>query len=325
MKKGLVFGKFLPFHLGHKALIDFGLGRCDELTVVICASTKETISGSVRSEWITQTYAATQKVRVVIFDYDEAVLPNTSESSEEVSKIWSEAFARLLPDVQVLFTHEPYGEYVASYMGILHMRFDQERTISGTRIRAAMPEHWDFLPDPVKSYFQKSMVILGTESVGKSTLADHLSATFRSVLVREYGREVIPDSNQFSTDQLRQIAMGHAERIVEAKKKLEPLIVIDTDIHITQSYAKYVFGDYLDLPSRLYLSNQADLYLYLDKDVPFVQDGTRLHEEARNDLDVSHRKTLDHFGIRTVELSGTYEARAQKSIQLANNLIGQFR
>ncbi|MCB0650933.1 MAG: adenylyltransferase/cytidyltransferase family protein, partial [Saprospiraceae bacterium] len=29
MIHAFVFGKFLPFHLGHKALIDFALEQCD--------------------------------------------------------------------------------------------------------------------------------------------------------------------------------------------------------------------------------------------------------------------------------------------------------
>lgn len=48
MIKGLVFGKFLPFHLGHKAMIDFGTSQCDELIVLVCASSNENIPGLIR-------------------------------------------------------------------------------------------------------------------------------------------------------------------------------------------------------------------------------------------------------------------------------------
>ena len=55
MVKGFVFGKFLPFHKGHQAMINFALGHCDFLTVLVCASDKETISGEPRKGWIEKT------------------------------------------------------------------------------------------------------------------------------------------------------------------------------------------------------------------------------------------------------------------------------
>lgn len=43
MIKAFVFGKFLPFHQGHEHLINFALGHCDQLTVLVCASDRETL------------------------------------------------------------------------------------------------------------------------------------------------------------------------------------------------------------------------------------------------------------------------------------------
>ena len=123
MIKGFVFGKFLPFHLGHQALIEFGAGQCDELTVLVCASKEESISGEVRTKWIAEAFMEHPKVKVATFIYDESLLPNTSASSEDVSEIWSREFIKLIPSVHVLFTSEPYGEYVARFMGIRHVPF----------------------------------------------------------------------------------------------------------------------------------------------------------------------------------------------------------
>ncbi|WP_370086908.1 AAA family ATPase [Ekhidna sp.] len=327
MTKGFVFGKFLPFHLGHKALIEFGASKCDELTVLVCASSKESISSAVRSQWISETFLTNPKIKVSVYNYDESVLPNTSESSRDISKVWAKEFSRLLPDMSILFTSEPYGEYVAECMEVHHIPFDNVRSkvsISGSDLRESLYENWQFLPHSVKLYFQKKVTILGTESVGKSTLTDHLSNRFKSSVVHELGRDVIPDSKSFSVDQLRQIAEGHAQNINVETSQLQPLIIVDTDIHITQSYAKHTFGEYLDFPQSIYNRNRADLYLYLNKNVPYIQDGTRLDENERNKLDISHRDTLRHFGVEFEELTGTYEERNQKAYELVEELVNRF-
>jgi HTH-type transcriptional repressor of NAD biosynthesis genes len=56
MVKAFVFGKFLPFHKGHEAMINFALSKCDLLTVLVCCSDKENISDTVRSSWIEKTF-----------------------------------------------------------------------------------------------------------------------------------------------------------------------------------------------------------------------------------------------------------------------------
>jgi len=35
MRRGLVFGKFMPLHRGHQHLIDTALSQCDDLTIVV--------------------------------------------------------------------------------------------------------------------------------------------------------------------------------------------------------------------------------------------------------------------------------------------------
>lgn len=324
MVRGFVFGKFLPFHKGHQALIEFGAGKCDELLVLVCAGNLEKLSGKVRTEWISDTYRNHSNIRVITFEYDASELPNTSESSKEISAMWAAKFLEILPKSDVLFTSEPYGEYVADFMGIKHQPFDPNRLkkpISATQIRSDVIKFWEYLPDIVKLHYQQKVVVLGTESVGKTTLIEYLSKQFSSSIVHELGRDLIPDSKQLTTDQLKLVASGHAQNIRNATQELKPLIFIDTDVHITQSYARHFFGEYLNLPESVYQDNQADLYLYLNNNVPYVQDGTRLDESERNALDYSHRMTIARFGINITELQGSYEVINQKAILLVKSLI----
>jgi HTH-type transcriptional repressor of NAD biosynthesis genes len=326
MCKAFVFGKFMPFHSGHEAMIRFALSHCDHLTVLICCSDKELLPGSSRKQWIDCTFEAVPNIDIVIFDYEEEELPSTSVTSSEVSRLWSEKFKELVPEHSVVVTSEPYGDLVAQFMGIRHIPFDMDKKlypVSATKIRADAFGNWDYLPECVKEDFITKVVILGTESTGKTTLTNQLAQYFQSAAVQEVGREIIPDSQSFSMEDLQQIALVHAERIADASVGKSPLLIIDTDIHITLSYAQFTFDELPAVDEVIYKRNKADLYLYLNNDVPFVQDGTRLMEKDRDALDHYHRATLKQFNIKYEEITGNWDERFKRSVALIEKLINR--
>lgn len=315
MRSGFTFGKYLPFHKGHQALMDFALQQVDKLYVVVCASDREPLPVALRGAWIRETFDGEPKLQVVELEYREEELANTSVASRSVSRAWAKKFKEVLPPVEVVITSETYGDYVAEYMGIKHLPFDPGRgqvPVSAGLIRQSVYEYWDFLPDAVKGYYQRKVVFLGTESTGKSSIAAALSEVLPAVLVTEAGRELIADSNFFTPALLEEVAIVHAREIERKCAALSPLVLIDTDVHITQSYARYRFGSYLQLSQEVYERNRAHLYLYLTADLPFEQDGTRLDVADRNALDVHHRQTLREFGVEYIEIRGNWKERLMR-------------
>jgi HTH-type transcriptional repressor of NAD biosynthesis genes len=278
----------------------------------------------VRQEWLEKTYRESEDIAIRIVSYRESDLPNTSVSSRQVSEVWAAKFREVLPDVQVLVTSEPYGEFVAEYMGISHIPYDPERSmtpVSASAILKNLAGNWHYLPEAVKPWYSRKVVILGTESTGKTTLTQRLAGHFGAGYVLEFGRETIADSNAFTEQDLFRVAVEHARRIEAAISESGPLLIIDTDIHITQSYATFAFGRELDLPAHLYAANKADLCLYLTPDVPYVQDGTRLSQSDRDRLDVFHRQTLIRHNVSFVELPGSWEVKFEKARELIRPLI----
>ncbi|MBE7169208.1 MAG: AAA family ATPase [Williamsia sp.] len=324
MIKAFVFGKFLPFHKGHEAMINFARTKCDFLTVLVCCSDKETISGATRKGWIQKTFENKRNVEVRLYDYQESSLPNTSVSSRRISEVWAAVFSGLLPGYSLLITSEEYGNYVAEYMAIQHIPFDPPKRlfpVSATAIRYDVFLNWKFLPDSVKPDFALKVVVLGTESTGKTTLVQKLSEHFNCSQVLEAAREIIADSNHFQPEELQLVARAHAEEIDKAVFGDSPLIIIDTDIYTTRSYARFVFQTDLEADAAIYNSNKANLYLYLSNDVPYLQDGTRLEEAARNLLDHSHRQMLKEHHIEFIEISGDWEQRFKIAVEQINLLI----
>ena len=324
MVKAFVFGKFMPFHKGHEAMIRFALSKCDFLTVLVCVSDKETVPGELRQSWISETFAGHKNIRVQVFVYLESELPNSSVSSTVVSEVWARVFKQLLPDHSLLITSEPYGNYVAGFMQIQHIPFDLSKAevpVSATAIRNNLVANWHFLPEAVRRHLALKVVILGTESTGKTTLTENLAAYFNCSKVLEAGRDLIPDSNAFSIDDLYLVAHEHAKRIDEAATGNSALVIIDTDIHITKSYCNYSFGKELKVSEDIYRANKAQLYLYLNNDVEYYQDGTRLSKEERDKLDLSHRKVVKDANLPVVEISGNWEERFKQAVEQIRLLI----
>jgi HTH-type transcriptional regulator, transcriptional repressor of NAD biosynthesis genes len=324
MTKAFVFGKFLPFHKGHEAMINFALSKCEFLTVLVCCSDKEGVSSALRMAWIEKAFEKESDIEIRLFNYLESELPNTSESSESVSKIWAGIFKKEFPDYSLLITSEDYGEFVASFMDIQHIAFDIPRNlfpVSATAVRRDLFANWKFLPDSVKPDFAIKVVILGTESTGKSTLSEKLSKHFNCCLVLEAAREIIDNSNDFSFEDLNIVATEHARRIDKSVLADNPIVIIDTDIHTTISYSRFIFKKELETSADIYNSNRAHLYIYLNNDVEYMQDGTRLSEAERNLLDLSHRQVLLDHNIEMVEIRGGWEDRFEKAVEEINKLI----
>lgn len=305
-------------------MINFALTKCDFLTILVCCSDKEPIPDTVRSRWIEKIFEREQRIDVKIFNYLESELPNTSKTSAEASRIWAVIFKKQFPDHSLLITSEEYGELVARFMGIQHIAFDMPRKnfpVSATAIRNDVLSNWRFLPDSVKPDFAVKVVVLGTESTGKTTLTTQLAKHFNCNCVLETAREIIADSTAFSFEDLQLVATEHATRIDQAASGNSPLVIIDTNIYTTKSYAAFIFGKKLEVTRDIYNSNKAALCLYLNNDVEYVQDGTRLDEAERNALDLSHRKILTEHQIEVVEISGNWETRFAKAVEAINKCI----
>lgn len=300
-------------------MIEFALTQCDFLTVLICCSDLETLPAEIRRGWLEDTFHGESRLEIQVFYYLESELPNSSESSRAVSAIWSRKFRELLPDCTLVITSEPYGNYVAEFMGIRHIAFDETRQqvpVSASAIRNSPVANWKYLPEAVKPHFRQNIIILGTESTGKTTITQLLAEHYGAPFVLEAGRDLIKDSNEFAFNDLYAVAHEHAHRIATCPVSDAPLLFIDTDVHITQSYASFMFGKQLELPADIYTCNKGQLYLYLQSDVPHVQDGTRLSEANRNLLDQSHRATLQHYSIAYHEISGEWQQRLAQAIAL---------
>lgn len=318
MIKGLVIGKFDMYHIGHKILIEFAKKQCDILYVLICMNDeREKTPGHIRLQWLLDEYKGDDKV---VIKYTEKKLPYTSVSSRAISAVWGNHIYEILPDIDVIISSEPYGEFMAEWLGIKHVMFDEERKnikISSTEIRKNPFKYWDFIPDVVKPYFVKKVCLCGTESTGKTVLTEILAKHYSTNFVEEWGRKVVDTSETTTNENILKIGELHAKDILEKIKISNKILFSDTDINTTKMYSKFLFGNIPIFEDWIEVANKFDLYIFLEKDSPYIQDGTRLSKEKRDELRDYHYGQLTSIGAKIEIIDGeNWDERTQKAIDV---------
>jgi NadR type nicotinamide-nucleotide adenylyltransferase len=352
-KKGMIIGKFYPFHNGHKYLIETGLENCDILNVVIVYKKDQTISAKDRYKMIYETFQEQISNGKMELQIKEDIYNN-----DDCSKLWAKLAIEwndgFKPDI--VFTSEKYGEPWAKYIGCLHYLCDLERikfNISGTIIRSNPYKYWNLLPIATQNYYRIKFVLVGAESVGKSTLCKKISEKLNIPYVEEYAREYINsnenkftivdiNSNEnnivvlkYSPNDFIKIAENQEKSINnKIKENLDSkAIICDTDGVVT----RFWFDRYLNnlsnkklykIPKELnkilnIASNEKRIYIFsrLDSNTNFVQDGTRDGENIRKEMDEYIKKFFESNKLNYIELNGPYDSRELEMENIIKNII----
>jgi len=312
-KTGLVIGKFMPLHNGHLALFDFARERCGKLIVLVGAKKGEPMPGPLRLEWVKSALASNPAARV---DYTDDDLPDAPHSDRTVSKAWAEYLKRKYPEVNVIFSSEPYGDYLAEYMGIRHQPFDPDRertVISGTAIRANPLKHWNSIPAHVRPYFVKKVCIYGPESTGKTVLTENLARRFGTVFVPEMARVLLSDRMPVDEAEMQAIDESHAREILARAPQANKVLFVDTDHLTTKIYWEDFFGRTPEFAPWIAEANRYHLYLLLDIDVPWVADPLRECGDRRQQHMGRFRRELEAAGAEYELVSGGWEERQRRA------------
>ncbi|MDP5102580.1 MAG: AAA family ATPase [Erythrobacter sp.] len=276
-RRGFLLGKFMPPHAGHLALIRAARALVDELTVLVCWLPDDPIAGALRLAWM---QALLPDCRVL--EHGD-VVPQAPEDSATFWPVWRGIVAAAHPDpVDYLFAGEDYGAELARQVGalfvplggrVLGMTDDPLAGLSGSAVRADPAAHWAYLPAPVQAHYRRTICLHGAESTGKTTLARLLAAETGAITVGEYGRSHCEaHTGPLSLDDLLLIGRAQQAMIAAASAWAGPLLLADTDALMTAAWTEMLLGE---RPAELMDAPKASLYLLLEPDLPWVDDGTR--------------------------------------------------
>lgn len=317
MKKGLVVGKFYPFHSGHAYLIETALKHSDQVVVLVVDRSTQVFPGEERANWIREIFPQVD-VRVVL-----------DIENDDDSKLWAEYTIDMLgyaPDT--VFTSEDYGTAYAQFLGAKHFLVDKERTtipISGTKVRENPYHVWEFLSKPVRASLARRIAILGAESTGTTTLARALAQHFHTVWVPEFGRFYsegkTTSDTAWETEEFVHIAKTQSDLEDELARFADKLLICDTNAWATRLWHERYLGKLDPAVDAIANRRHYDLVILTGDEIPFEQDGLRDGEHIRHAMQGRFREVLESEGIPFVLLSGDREERLKKAIKLCENLI----
>jgi HTH-type transcriptional regulator, transcriptional repressor of NAD biosynthesis genes len=337
-KIGMYGGKFIPVHMGHVHAMIKASTMVEELHVIISYdeeyeaahyyhdSPMSPISYKMRLRWWKQITKDLPHVYVhAIYDPQTGQFSDWELGAEKIKAVIGK------PIDTVFSSENAYEEYFEKlYPEAEHIIIDSARKvypISATTIRTEGPlKHWEMLPKIVQPYFVKKVVVVGTESCGKSTLVKNLAALYNTAHVEEWGRMYYERLGTYETleSDFPEIAFEHQYQIKEQLKKANKLLFIDTEALVTQFFSIAYEGKTQPVLTEIAKLQQFDLWLFLEPDVDWVDDGTRVfgEENVRQANNRILKSLLEEAGIHTISITGNYQERLEKAMEEVNKLLG---
>jgi len=303
-KKGIIFGKFYPLHIGHVDFIQRASGYVDTLYVVVCtdderdmrlfneSKMKKMPTAKDRIKFVTQTFKYQENIKVIHLAED-GIPPYPNGWAGWADRV-KEVLARNKIKIDVIFTNEPQdvenyknnfidkGYAVDVFSDNLEIiTLDTSRNhfnISATEIRKDPYKNWHFIPKYVREFF----------------------------ILKE-------DNLQY--EDYSQIAYGQNQKISEAVKNADRLIIVDTEFTSLQSY--YLKNNESMHPViEDFISNSSfDILIYIEK----INQKGIFDEILQKLLQQTNKKyiKLIHENIRSLTENYT------KSIEIIDNYINQ--
>ncbi|WP_279577036.1 multifunctional transcriptional regulator/nicotinamide-nucleotide adenylyltransferase/ribosylnicotinamide kinase NadR [Planococcus ruber] len=336
-KVGMYGGKFLIVHQGHVSAMIRASTMVEELHVMIThdeeyekefyfkGTTMKPIPFHQRLRWWNELTKDLPHVKVhAISEKQTGEFSDWEQGAESIK-------SAIGTEIDTVFSSEPeYGRHFEKlYPNAQHIVLDAERRtypVSATQIReeGAM-KHWAIIPRVVQPYFVRKIVVVGTESSGKSTLVKNLANLYNTSYVEEYGRTFYEDigAEIAIESDFPKIAFEHKYHEEEQAKRANKLLFIDTEANVTQYFSWAYLGYEQPILDHVADLQRYDLWLFLEPDVEWVDDGMRSFGDpsVRQKNHAYLKGLLDKRGIRYHSISGDYNERLEKAIELVDEVL----
>jgi len=314
-KIGLTLGKYAPFHLGHKLVIDTALSEMDKVIVLVYEDDITPIPVPVRANWIRALYPSVE----VIECYNcLQVVGYTLEIMQAHEKYILNTVGNRR--ITHFYSSEDYGVHVSKALNATDRRVDQSRAtfrISATEIRSDPYKHRAFIPSNVYRDLIIKVVFLGAMSTGKSTITEALAKRHNTTFASEYGRDYWDEhqiNRRLSFQAFNEIAVGHIKREEAAFLSANQYCFIDTNAITTYMFALDYHGTAPKLLTHLAIENASryDLFFLCEDDIPYDDTWDRSGDQKRH---IFHKRIVADLEIRRIpyiSLKGDLETRMNR-------------
>jgi NadR type nicotinamide-nucleotide adenylyltransferase len=166
------------------------------------------------------------------------------------------------------------------------------------------------------------VVLTGSESTGKTTLAEQLA--------RHYGAELVPEFVRAYAEQHGgviefsdhgPIARGQMALEDEHVARAGNLVVQDTDLLSTVVYCKHYFGTCPPWIEEAAAARRPDLYLLCEIDLDWIADGVRDRGHMRDEMQQLFRDAVLASGAATAIVTGIDNERLERAVDAIDALL----
>lgn len=158
--------------------------------------------------------------------------------------------------------------------------------------------------------------VIGSESTGKTTLAQDLARELHAPWVREASRHYLESHvGPLRAEDVTPIAQVQLRLEAEAQAQAKGFLVRDTDLFSTVIYARHYYGACPAWIEEEALLRRADLYLLTDIDVPWVADPCRDRPHQREEMQALFAQTLRAASCEVQGIRGGWEQRWAQALQ----------
>jgi len=173
----------------------------------------------------------------------------------------------------------------------------------------------------------KRVVLFGTESTGKSTLAERLAAQFGEPWSEEFVREFWEiKEGKITGEDLGTIALGQMANEDNAAAAAHRVVFLDTDLLTCTLWDDVLFPGACPPWVRAEAEERARgvaLWLLCDTDVPFEPDPQRSFPDAEGRARGRKiwREALEKRGLPLVEIAGSWVERERRAVEAVQRLL----
>ena len=314
-KVAVVFGTFAPLHQGHIDLIQRAKRQCDRVRVIVSGYKGDRgeevgLPLQKRFRYIREGFSNDELTQ--IYKLDETDLPRYPLGWEPWLKTaletiqYNEAREEL-----IFFVGEKTYQEELEARGFEARLQERQFGISGTLIRENPSKYWKYIAQPFRRQFTKKVLIMGSASNGKTTLAKDLARFYDAPVSLEYAREYQIRNNvrddELTPKDYYYLLLGQYDqtsKLIDSSAN-RGLVIADTNSLVTKGYYDYymeVEGQetgMTDTFDNLFVSILAkekwDLILFVQPIGSYVNDGFRDMTMADDDIRNSFSNHLDQL------------------------------
>lgn len=314
-KVAVVFGTFAPLHQGHIDLIQRAKRQCERVRVIVSGYKGDRgeevgLPLQKRFRYIREGFSNDELTQ--IYKLDETDLPRYPLGWEPWLKTALETIQYHAEREELIFFvgEKTYQEELEA-RGFEARLQERQFGISGTLIRENPSKYWKYIAQPFRRQFTKKVLIMGSASNGKTTLAKDLSRFYDAPVSLEYAREYQIRNNvrddELTPKDYYYLLLGQYDqtsKLIDSSAN-RGLVIADTNSLVTKGYYDYYMEvegqvtSMTDTFDNLFVSILAkekwDLILFVQPIGSYVNDGFRDMTMADDEIRNSFSNHLDQL------------------------------